>query len=246
MSDAIRETAGDAAEPESSVTRGARYLWKEWILPFLIIAICLGSLRSALADWNDVPTASMKPTIVEGDRVVVNKVAYDLKVPFTTTHISTWTNPKRGDIVVFFSPKDGTRLVKRVIGLPGDVIEIRDERVVINGRAMSYRLLEGDAVDAEGVRRGSRVEIAQENLDGVHHDIMLLPDAPALRTYGPIQVPPNSYFVMGDNRDDSYDSRYLGPIPRKRIVGRATAVAFSLDYGHYFLPRANRWFRELQ
>src|SRR5580692_12543008 len=92
--------------------------------PLLIMLLVLFVLRSAVADWNDVPTGSMKPTIMEGDRVFVNKLAYDLKVPFTTWHLAEWGNPKRGDIVVFFSPKDGMRLVKRVIGLPGDTVDL--------------------------------------------------------------------------------------------------------------------------
>src|SRR5258705_12805709 len=87
---------------------------------FILMLLIISSLRSALADWNDVPTGSMKPTIQEGDRVVVNKLAYDLKVPFTTIEIWKWSDPRRGDIVVLFSPLDGTRLVKRVIAVPGD------------------------------------------------------------------------------------------------------------------------------
>src|SRR5437870_13485579 len=87
---------------------------------FLAMLLIVSSLRSALADWNDVPTGSMKPTIQEGDRVVVNKLAYDLKVPFTMIEVLKWSDPKRGDIVVLFSPVDGTRLVKRVVGIPGD------------------------------------------------------------------------------------------------------------------------------
>src|SRR5262245_40087463 len=98
--------------------KSLRWLWKEWVKPLMICGLLVGSIRSAVADWNDVPTGSMKPTILEGDRVVVNKLAYDLKVPFTTWHVAEWGNPQRGDIVVFFSPVDGTRLVKRVIGLP--------------------------------------------------------------------------------------------------------------------------------
>ena len=86
---------------------------------FLAMLLVVSSLRSALADWNDVPTGSMKPTIEEGDRVVVNKLAYDLKVPFTTFEVWKWGDPQRGDIVVLFSPVDGTRLVKRVIGSRG-------------------------------------------------------------------------------------------------------------------------------
>jgi len=104
----------------------ARHYWQKEIRPMLILALVLFCVRSSLADWNDVPTGSMKPTILEGDRVFVNKLAYGLKVPFTTWHLAEWANPKRGDIVVFFSPHDGTRLVKRVVALPGDVVELRN------------------------------------------------------------------------------------------------------------------------
>src|SRR5215813_9061460 len=119
----------------ATITR-ARLLgwWKKEIRPLLILTLVIFSIRSSLADWNDVPTGSMKPTIVEGDRVFVNKLAYDLKVPFTTWHLAQWDNPHRGDVVVFYSPHDGQRLVKRVIGLPGDTIELRQNGLVINGQ----------------------------------------------------------------------------------------------------------------
>src|SRR5678815_2390316 len=106
--------------------------WKQTVRPMLILALIVFSIRSSLADWNDVPTGSMKPTILEGDRVFVNKLAYDLKVPFTTLHIAEWSNPRRGDIVVFYSPHDGKRLVKRVVGLPGDTVELRNNTLIIN------------------------------------------------------------------------------------------------------------------
>ena len=85
----------------------ARYWWRKEIRWWLALGLVIFSIRSSLADWSDVPTGSMKPTILEGDRVFVNKLAYDLKVPFTTCHIAQWSNPQRGDIVVFFSPRDG-------------------------------------------------------------------------------------------------------------------------------------------
>src|SRR5213594_4004389 len=106
---------------------------------FLLMLLVVSSLRSALADWNDVPTGSMKPTIEEGDRVVVNKLAYDLKIPFTTIELFKWADPKRGDIVVLFSPVDGTRLVKRVVAIPGDRIEMRENQLLVNGRAASWK-----------------------------------------------------------------------------------------------------------
>src|SRR5215213_7709608 len=100
---------------------------------FLLMILIVSSLRSALADWNDVPTGSMKPTIQEGDRVVVNKLAYDLKIPFTTINVIKWGDPKRGDIVVLFSPVDGTRLVKRVVAVSGDQVEMRENQLYVNG-----------------------------------------------------------------------------------------------------------------
>src|SRR6476646_9480569 len=110
----------------------------EEIKVFVLMLLVVSSLRSSLADWNDVPTGSMKPTIQEGDRVFVNKLAYDLKVPFTTWHIAQWDNPRRGDIVVFYSPYDGKRLVKRVIGLPGDTVELKNDALILNGKPVQY------------------------------------------------------------------------------------------------------------
>src|SRR5215472_10139816 len=117
----------------------ARNWWRKEIRPMLVLALVVFSLRSSLADWSDVPTGSMKPTIVEGDRVYVNKLAYDLKVPFTTWHLAQWDDPRRGDIVVFFSPYDGKRLVKRVVGLPGDTLELRHNVLVLNGQTITYK-----------------------------------------------------------------------------------------------------------
>src|SRR6266849_1150186 len=106
---------------------------------FMLVLLVVSSLRSALADWNDVPTGSMKPTIEEGDRVVVNKLAYDLKIPFTMIEVAKWSDPKHGDIVVLFSPADGVRLVKRVVGLPGDKIEMRENQLFVNGNAAIWK-----------------------------------------------------------------------------------------------------------
>lgn len=221
-----------------------QWLWSEWVRPFLVVALIFGAGRSALADWNDVPTGSMKPTIVEGDRVFVNKLAYDLKVPFTTRHLAQWDDPSPGDIVVFFSPADGKRLVKRVIATPGDTVELRNEVVLINGKPLAYRPLDRRD-DRLRYMRADRSVYAEETVGNERHPIMILPEVPAMRSFDAVIVPKGSYFVMGDNRDDSYDSRFLGFIPRQRIIGKATGVAFSLDRTRYFLPRLGRFFQGL-
>jgi signal peptidase I len=219
--------------------------WRKEIRPLLILALIVFSIRSSLADWNDVPTGSMKPTILEGDRVFVNKLAYDLKVPFTTWHIAEWSNPQRGDIVVFYSPYDGKRLVKRVIGLPGDSIELRNDVLIINGKIVEYAPISTELLrDVASLDRDSHV-FATEQLPGRTHAVAGYPGVRALRDFAPIQVPENQFFMMGDNRDDSFDSRYWGAVDRKRIVGKATTVVISTDRQHYWKPRWDRFFTSL-
>ncbi|MDB6055829.1 MAG: signal peptidase, partial [Verrucomicrobiales bacterium] len=217
--------------------KAGTYIWREWAKPMLVILIITSSMRSAVADRNDVPTGSMNPTILEGDRVFVNKLAYDLKVPFTTTHIAEWDNPQRGDIVVFFSPKDGIRLVKRVIGLPGDTIEMRSETLFINGVACVMTM-------DNGGNANSKIMV-HESLGKVGHSAQLLPGVNALRTIPPILVPAGEYFMMGDNRDNSFDSRYFGTVKRQAIIGKATSVVASLDINNKYKPRWSRFFSSL-
>jgi signal peptidase I len=223
----------------------ARYWWRKEIRWWLIIGLVVFSIRSSLADWSDVPTGSMKPTIIEGDRVFVNKLAYDLKLPFTTRHLAEWNSPHRGDIVVFFSPRDGQRLVKRVVGLPGDLIELRRDGLVLNGQPVEYKPIAEDLVRDLAPADRARQVYAMEDLPGQRHAVAAIPSVPALRNFGPSRVPEGYYFMMGDNRDDSFDSRYFGPVERRRIVGQATAVVLSFDRARYWLPRWQRFFTSL-
>jgi signal peptidase I len=219
--------------------------WRAELRPILILALVVFSLRSSLADWNDVPSGSMKPTILEGDRVYVNKLAYDLKVPFTTWHLLEWANPRRGDIAVFYSPYDGKRLVKRVIGLPGDVIELRNDQLILNGKAVQYTPLDVHSLD--DLSPGDREShlFVSEQLPNRAHAVAAWPGVPARRDFGPLTVPAGQYFMMGDNRDDSFDSRYYGPVDRKRILGRATTAVLSFDPAHFWKPRWHRFFTAL-
>jgi signal peptidase I len=187
----------------------------------------------------------MKPTILEGDRVFVNKLAYDLKVPFTTCHVVQWSNPQRGDIVVFFSPRDGQRLVKRVVGLPGDTIELRNNGLVLNGQPVAYQPIAGELLRDLAVTDRASSVFAVEQLAGHRHAVAAIPSVSALRNYGPYCVPEGRYFMMGDNRDNSFDSRYFGCVERKRIVGQATAVAVSFDRANYWVPRWQRFLTAL-
>jgi signal peptidase I len=223
----------------------ARQYWRKEIRPLLILAVILFSIRSSLADWNDVPSGSMNPTIIEGDRVYVNKLAYDLKVPFTTWHLAQWANPQRGDIVVFFSPHDDTRLVKRVIGLPGDTVELRNDQLIINGKPVNYAPLGQEISDQLPDAEQQQSLFATEQLPEHSHAVMAIPGIPAKRTFSPVTVPAGHYFMMGDNRDNSFDSRYFGTVERREIVGKATDVVFSINKNDHWLPRSGRFFKSL-
>jgi len=213
---------------------------KTWLGTALLTAAVVYPFKSAVADCNFVPTGSMKPTILEGDLLFVNKLAYDLKVPFTTVHLAEWANPQRGDVVVCFSPADGLRLVKRVVGQPGDTVELRNDRLFLNGNPVAYGPLAPAATADMAAAEKSTSIFASEKLAGHDHAVMALPGRPALRSFGPLQVPAGEYFVMGDNRDNSNDSRYIGFVPRDQIVGRTTVVVASVDLDHWGWPRLDR------
>jgi signal peptidase I len=206
------------------------------------------SFRSAVADWNDVPTGSMKPTILEGDRVFVNKLAYDLRVPFTTWRLAEWSEPRRGDIVVLLSPENGRRLIKRVIGVPGDVLTLRRNRLLVNGSPASYQPMEREVAGLVRQDQPFRRLLAWEEIGDERHPVMVTPALhSSLGDFGPITIPEGRFFLMGDNRDESRDSRAIGSVPRDRILGEALAVAFSVDKSEGFpYLRAGRFFEALE
>ncbi|MDM8526509.1 signal peptidase I [Desulfococcaceae bacterium HSG8] len=219
--------------------------WRGWGYSLLIAIVVAMTFRSAIAELNLVPTGSMKPTIVEGDRIFVNKLAYDLKFPFTTYHLAMWGHPMRGDIVVFFSPADEKRLVKRVVGLPGDAIFMRNNRLFINEKPAEYGRLNQDVVDEIPDNQQDNYRFFNEDLYGKKHPIMVSPWRPSVRSFGPMKVPEGHYFMMGDNRDNSSDSRFFGFVRREQIVGRASGIAFSFNPERYYLPRWHRFFSKL-
>ena len=211
----------------------------------LVFLICLGVFRTAVADWNPIPSGSMRPTLLEGDVVLVNRLAYDVKLPLTDISVLPLADPQRGDVVTFSSPRDGTRLIKRIVGVPGDVVEMRDDVLYVNGEAARYAGL-SEGVEALGGGREASVVRATEHSAGRSRSVQFLPDVPARRDFGPVVVPAQSYFALGDNRDNSEDSRYIGVVARRLLIGRAHRIVVSADILADWRPRLDRIVRPIR
>ena len=205
---------------------------------FLLFLLGLGLFRTAVADWNPIPSGSMRPTLLEGDVVLVDRLAYDLKVPLTDLAVARLGEPQRGDVVTFHSPTDGTRLIKRIVGLPGDVVEMRNEVLVVNGRPAHYEELTTVRQDQPGVAAEEVRTV--ERLATREHAVQFLPGKPAERSFAPVRVPEGHYFMLGDNRDNSADSRYIGMVPRRLLIGRAHHILVSADILDHWMPRVAR------
>jgi signal peptidase I len=195
--------------------------------------------RSACADWSVVPTGSMQPTIQIGDRIMIDKAAYDIRLPLTHISLLHLADPQRGDIVVLDSHAANERLVKRVIGLPGDEVALRANVLYINGVAATYSPVRVNGIH-DDQNEPARYDV--EHLGSLQHLVRLSLYSPGeMRDFGPVTVPAGQYLLMGDNRDHSLDSRYLGFFPRNEIVGRSRYVALSLDPNNSYLPRKQRF-----
>ncbi len=177
----------------------------------IIVALLLALfIRTFVVQAFKIPSGSMEPTLLIGDHILVNKFIYGIKlrVPFTSLNYTLIpiSTPKRNDVVVFIYPVDPKKdFIKRVVGLPGDTVQIKDKKVYIN-------------------------HLPMEDPHGVHSDQMTIPEAEQPRdNTGPLIVPPNKLFVMGDNRDESYDSRYWGFVDKNEIIGKAFIIYWSWD-----------------
>ena len=203
---------------------------------FIIFILLMSVFRSAVADYNSVPTTSMLPTIIPGDQIIINKLAYDIKVPFINYSLMRLDEPKRGDIIVFESAAAELRLVKRVIGLPGDSIALIDNQLLINGQRVQYDT---------NVTETSALQVT-EHLPGLSHAIQFT-DA-LTDQYGSFatqEVPDGHFLVLGDNRQHSADSRMIGFVPRDEILGRAEKVLVSFNYDKHYQPRSGRFLSPL-
>lgn len=208
---------------------------------FFIILVVI-PVKSSLADWNWVPSGSMNPTILEGDLIYVNKLAYSLRFPLTFYQLAKWSDPKRGDIVICFSPEDESRLIKRIVAIPGDRIEMRNNVIFLNGQPLTYTEIDSKYSEQLASKLKGHSILATENLHGTNHPVMSIPSIQAIRNFEPITVPQDNYFVMGDNRDISRDSRYFGFVKRKAIIGKAMGVILSFDITDKYQPRLRRFF----
>ncbi|MEJ7805461.1 MAG: signal peptidase I [Telluria sp.] len=211
---------------------------------FVAFLLLFGLFRTAVADWNPIPSGSMRPGLLEGDVVFVNRLAFNVKVPLTDVVVARTGEPQRGDVVTFSSPADGTRMIKRVLALPGDVVEMRNERLIINGQSASY----ADAGEVmEDLGKGQRV-LAQRLIETVgvrRQQIQVLPSVMARRDFAPVTIPPDQFMMLGDNRDNSADSRFIGLVPRHLLIGRAVRVLVSADIEGDWMPRGERFGQKL-
>jgi signal peptidase I len=185
-----------------------------WITELIVIVMVVLLIRAFVAQAYNIPSGSMKPTLLVGDFILVNKLVY------------RFSEPQRGDIVVFKYPIDpNIDFIKRIVALPGEQVEVRNNQVFINGKPLP--LIEVNREEENGVRKVIYEEVLPE---GIKHKVQFYEDFPfSKRDFGPVVVPPNHYFVMGDNRDNSEDSRYWGFLPRENIVGKAFVIYFSGD-----------------
>ncbi|HZV81374.1 MAG TPA: signal peptidase I [Geobacteraceae bacterium] len=199
--------AADTAN-QAPVTK--KHIVREYAESIIVAVILALIIRTFVVQAFKIPSGSMEDTLLIGDHLLVCKFLYGTKIPFTDRKILKIRDPKRGDVIVFEYPEDPSKdFIKRVVGLPGDVVEAKDKKVFVNGKPF-------------------------ENPHEIHKESEIIPKAQNPRdTFGPVTVPPDSYFVMGDNRDRSYDSRFWGFVKSSKIKGLAFIKYWSWDSGNF-------------
>lgn len=250
----------DGGAPRSLAAR----VWEQVSTLVIAITIALG-IRAFVIEPFRIPSGSMLPTLLIGDHLFVNKFLYGAKIPFTDSRLPGLREPERGDVVVFLVARDGDRIlpvdeapnlpkedfVKRVVGLPGDRVEVRAGRVYINGERVVAEPTGAVFTDDAG----RRLRVKREELNGCEHAVLEALGLAGGRDMGPIQVPPGRYFMMGDNRDHSRDSRSWGTVRFEEMKGPAFILYWSWsvkgNFLQFFNPRnwwkaEKRWDRVFQ
>ncbi|WP_167631825.1 signal peptidase I [Mariprofundus ferrooxydans] len=210
-------------------------VWREWLESLIVIALLAIVIRSFIVAPFKIPSSSMVPTLEVGDYLFVLRYTYGFRIPFTDIQLLS-KQAKRGDVAVFVYPDDKSKdYIKRIVGLPGDHIVYRENRLYVNGKEMPL-VQEGERTYFMGDGSADVSGLYEEDLDGVKHAV--------LRKHFSIKdgewtVPPNMYFAMGDNRNNSRDSRFWGFVPQSYMVGRAAIIWWSWDS----VKGAPRWGR---
>ena len=224
----------DAARYEAKVAEGAREpVVVEYARSFFPVLLVVFVLRSFLVEPFQIPSSSMEPTLEVGDYILVNKYTYGIRLPVLRTKVLSLNEPRRGDVMVFFPPHmNDTYFIKRVIGLPGDTVSYRDKQLFVNGERVPR-----SPVTTSLVQTGEGYRVSREELGDVSHLVQVNERAPP-RPFS-VVVKPDHYFMMGDNRDNSSDSRVWGQVPERDRVGKAFAVWMHWD-ALFSLPSFDR------
>lgn len=211
---------------------------------FILGLVALFAMRWTLIDHYRVPSGSMEPTLVPGDDIFVQKVAYDFRIPFTPWVLLRVSEPQRGDVIVFEHPIQGVTMVKRLIGIPGDHLVIHDGKLEINGQLVTLAdaTLPLPATELSASEVDPQPQAFTETLGIRQHFVLRLPTR-TVRGDFDIVVPDDSYFAMGDSRDNSSDSRFWGFVPRALLKGRARNILWSLGTEGHNWPPIPRWNR---
>lgn len=219
-----REKAAARKETEAPVREPVLVEYARSFFPVFLIVLVL---RSFLFEPFRIPSASMMPTLLIGDFILVNKYDYGIRLPVVNTKVIENNTPERGDIVVFRYPEDPSiPFIKRVVGLPGDHIAYRDKTLFINGERIRQEELDVYYGDGSGFIPGG-LSLRLEELDETPHRILVNADQPSREVEA--TVPEGKYFVLGDNRDNSRDSRYWGFVPDENLVGHAVMIWMNWD-----------------
>lgn len=213
-------------------------------LIFFLLVILL--VRHSVIEPYKIPTGSMIPTMKIGDHLFVNKLSYGLRIPFLG-ELATWANPKRGDIIIFDPPLDNGKIyVKRIVGLPGDTIRVEDDKFFIKGEEILKqpspdRTIMNDVMDQEKYSEANYKLYVEDFFNLKHYVLQYINRDHLYSKFNfEIKVPEDKYFMMGDNRDNSEDSRVWGFVPREQIYGRVMFVWLSLNWNKAF---TSEWIR---
>jgi signal peptidase I len=226
---------------QKRAAEGKEPWWVEYSKSFFPVILAVFLLRSFLVEPFKIPSGSMIPTLLVGDFILVNKFTYGIRLPVLNKKVIEINNPQRGDVMVFRYPEDPSmNYIKRVVGVPGDVVEYRGKQLFVNGVAQGQQR-DGEYNYVESGLRFVHTEQNREDLNGHVHAILVNPEMPTVHVEAVADfphrencsytqdmvrctVPPGNYFMMGDNRDNSRDSRYWGFVPDDMIVGKAFAI----------------------